>query len=116
MAKLQTEDIPVKIRNFIKIHVSSLYKKQLFHYHEREDLIQDLVLFYIEKFFRSRTKVPDDFILIALKRQAAHILRSRLRQMHSGAFFTYSLDCMQEEHVSETVDSFCLSLILHRTS
>lgn len=108
MAKNHKGDIPSNIRAFIRIHVSSLYKKQLFKYHERDDLIQDLVLFYIEKFYRSRTNVPDDLVFIALKRQAAHILRSRLRQVQSGAFFSSSLNCMQEDCGTEAVDNFCL--------
>ncbi len=108
MAKHQRVDIPPHIRAFIRIHISTLYKKQLFKYHERDDLIQELVLFYIEKFFRSRTKVPDELVFIALKRQANHLLRSRLRTVHSGVFFTQSLNYMQEDNGIEVTDSFCL--------
>lgn len=85
MPKQNSGGLPPKIEMYIRIHVASLYKTNLFQYQERDDLLQELALFYIERFYK-KEDIPDELLFIALKRKAQQILRSRLFSMKSGVF------------------------------
>lgn len=107
MPKQNSGGLPPKIEMYIRIHVASLYKTNLFHYQERDDLLQELALFYIERFYK-KEDIPDELLFIALKRKAQQILRSRLFSMKSGVFFNESLNRMSEEKGFELTSKFCL--------
>ena len=42
--------LPPRVVTYIKIHLRYIFSTGLFSYQEREDLIQDLVLFYFFKY------------------------------------------------------------------
>lgn len=107
MPKQNSGGLPPKIEMYIRIHVASLYKTNLFQYQERDDLLQELALFYIERFYK-KEDIPDELLFIALKRKAQQILRSRLLSMKSGVFFNESLNRMSEEKGFELTSKFCL--------
>ena len=107
MPKQNSGGLPPKIEMYIRIHVASLYKTNLFQYQERDDLLQELALFYIERFYK-KEDIPDELLFIALKRKAQQILRSRLFSMKSGVFFNESLNRMSEEKGFELTSKFCL--------
>ena len=108
MLKKHSGGIPPKIESYIRIHVASLYKTNLFHYQERDDLLQELALFYIERFYKKDEDVPDELLFIAIKRKAQQILRSRLSSMKSGVFFTESLNGMFAGEELDLPSNFCL--------
>ena len=107
MPKQNSGGLPPKIEMYIRIHVASLYKTNFFQYQERDDLLQELALFYIERFYK-KEDIPDELLFIALKRKAQQILRSRLFSMKSGVFFNESLNRMSEEKGFELTSKFCL--------
>ena len=74
--------LPPRVVTYIKIHLRYIFSTGLFSYQEREDLIQDLVLFYLERFYRKK-EVPDDYLFVSIKTKAQQILRTRLRQLQS---------------------------------
>ena len=88
--------LPPRVVTYIKIHLRYIFSTGLFSYQEREDLIQDLVLFYLERFYRKK-EVPDDYLFVSIKTKAQQILRTRLRQLQSGFFATMSLNDMSEK-------------------
>lgn len=108
MLKKHGGGLPPKIEMYIRIHVASLYKTNLFQYQERDDLLQELALFYIERFYKKDEDIPDELLFIAIKRKAQQILRSRLLSMKSGVFFNESLNSMSEENGIEIRSDFCL--------
>ena len=88
--------LPPKVVTYIKVHLRFLYSTGLFNYQEREDLIQDLVLFYLE-FLRKRGDVISDNVLfMAIKSKAMHLGRARLQEMQSGFLNQESLNDMYE--------------------
>ena len=101
------DGLPPKVITYIKIHLRYIYSTGLFDSQEREDLIQDLVLFYLE-FIRERGDVPDDTLFMALKSKAMHLGRTRLREMQSGSLNIESLNDMSEVGF-EPSSSFSLS-------
>ena len=100
------DGLPLKVITYIKIHLRYIYSTGLFDSQEREDLIQDLVLFYLE-FIRERGDVPDDTLFMALKSKAMHLGRTRLREMQSGSLNIESLNSMLEAGF-EPVSSFSI--------
>ena len=72
MSKYLLDGLPSKVVTYIKVHLRHIYSTGLFDSQEREDLIQDLVLFYLE-FIRERGDVPDDTLFMALKSKAMHL-------------------------------------------
>lgn len=108
MLKKHGGGLPPKIEMYIRIHVASLYNTNLFQYQERDDLKQELALFYIERFYKKDEDIPDELLFIAIKRKAQQILRSRLLSMKSGVFFNESLNSMSEEKGIEICSDFCL--------
>lgn len=108
MLKKHSGGLPPKIERYIRIHVASLYRTNLFQFQERDDLLQELALFYIERFYKKDEDIPDELLFIAIKRKAQQILRSRLFSMKSGVFFNESLNSMSEEKGIEVRSDFCL--------
>ena len=108
MGQYLFDGLPPKVMTYIKIHLRYIYSTGLFNYQEREDLIQDLVLFYLDRFYR-KNEMPDDYVFIAIKTKALQILRTRLRQMQSGFLNTGSLNSMCEEDGFEPLANFTLA-------
>ncbi len=108
MLKKHSGGLPPKIERYIRIHVASLYRTNMFQFQERDDLLQELALFYIERFYKKDEDIPDELLFIAIKRKAQQILRSRLFSMKSGVFFNESLNSMSEEKGIEVTSDFCL--------
>lgn len=107
--------LPPRVVTYIKIHLRYIFSTGLFSYQEREDLIQDLVLFYLERFYRKK-EVPDDYLFVSIKTKAQQILRTRLRQLQSGFFATESLNSMCEEEGFEATSDFSLSTLENKIS
>ena len=103
--------LPPKVVTYIKIHVRYLYSTRLFNYQEREDLIQDLVLHYLEFIKKRGIKIPDNVLFMAIKSKAMHLGRTRLRELQSGFLNNVTLDDMFEAAGYELLDSFSLSEI-----
>ena len=97
MSKYLLDGLPPSVVNYIKIHLRRIYSTGLFDSQEREDLIQDLVLFYLEH-LRRRCNVTDDYLFIAIRTRAKEMIRTRLRHMHSGLFSNVSLNSMCNNH------------------
>ena len=108
MLKKHSGGIPPKIEMYIRIQIARLHKTNLFQIQERDDLFQDLALFYLEHFYKKDADIPDELLFIALRRQANHLIRSRLRSIRSGVFFNESLNSMSEENGIEIRSDFCL--------
>lgn len=107
--------LPPKVVTYIKVHLRDIYSTGLFESQEREDLIQDLVLFYLE-LIHKLTDVPDVKIFLALKTKADHIMRTRLRELQSGFLNTESLNNMFEDDGFEPESSFLFEdLVNHIT-
>lgn len=108
MLKKHSGGIPPKIEMYIRIQIARLHKTNLFQIQERDDLFQDLALFYLEHFYKKDVDIPDELLFIALRRQTNHLIRSRLRGIRSGVFFNESLNGMFEENGIEIRSDFCL--------
>ena len=108
MLKKHSGGIPPKIEMYIRIQIARLHKTNLFQIQERDDLFQDLALFYLEHFYKKDADIPDELLFIALRRQANHLIRSRLRSIRSGVFFNESLNGMFEDKGLEVTSDFCL--------
>lgn len=92
MSKINKREIPAYIHKFINIHLTRLMRTGCFSYQEKDDLTQDLLLFYVDKFFWLEQSPPEELIFIALKRECGHILRSRFRFLKSGGNKHITLD------------------------
>ena len=103
-------ELPPKVVTYIKIHLRYIFSTGLFSYQEREDLIQDLVLFYLERFYRKKD-VPDDYLFVSIKTKAQQIL-----QLQSGFFVTESLNSMCVEEGFEPASDFSLSTLENEIS
>ena len=108
MSKYLFDGLPPNVVTYIKVHLRRIYSTGLFDSQEREDLIQNLVLFYLE-LIHKLNDVPDIKIFLALKTKADHIMRTRLRELQSGFLSTRSLNDMLEDDGWEPEDKFCLA-------
>ena len=108
MLKRHNGGIPPKIEMYIRIQITRMLRTNLFQNQEREDLQQELALFFIEHFYKKDVDIPDELLFIALRRQANHLIRSRIRGIQSGVFFNESLNSMSEENGIEIRSDFCL--------
>ena len=108
MSKYLFDGLPPNVVTYIKVHLRRIYSTGLFDSQEREDLIQNLVLFYLE-LIHKLNDVPDIKIFLALKTKADHIMRTRLRELQSGFLNIRSLNDMLEDDGFEPESSFCLS-------
>lgn len=107
MAQNLFNGLPPKVATYIKIHLRYIFSTGLFSHQEREDLIQELVLFYLEQFYRKK-EVSDEYLFIAIKTKAQKILRARLRKTQSFFFATESLNDLSETGF-EPASDFSLS-------
>ena len=108
MNKYLFDGLPPTVVTYIKVHLRHMYSTGLFDSQEREDLIQDLVLFYLERHYNEKN-VPDGLLFTAFRTKASHIIRTRLRDMQSGLFTTESLNSRSEDEGFEPESSFSLS-------
>lgn len=111
MSQFLFNGLPPKVVTYIKIHVRYLFSTGLFNYQEREDLIQDLVLYYLEFIKKKGVKIPDNVLFMAIKSKAMHLGRTRLREMQSGFLNDTTSDDMFEAIEYENSDNFSLSEI-----
>lgn len=79
--------LPPRVVTYIKIHLRYIFSTGLFSYQEREDLIQDLVLFYLERFYRKK-EVPDDYLFVSIKTKAQTNFKNPVATVAIG-FFRY---------------------------
>ena len=105
MSKYLFDGLPPKVVTYIKVHLRQIYLSGLFDSQEREDLIQDLVLFYLE-LVRQRCNLTDDYLFISIKTKAQKIIRTRLREMQAGFLNKASLNSMSEDEGFEPVSEF----------
>lgn len=78
-----TPVLPTHIQKFIKIQVARLIKTPFFGYQDREDLEQELWLFYLQKLKTLQNpRVNEGFFFISIRNKALEILRAKRRQVH----------------------------------
>lgn len=109
MANYLFKGLPQNVVTYIKIQLRFLFSTGLFIYQEREDIIQDLVLFYLEFIKKRGSKIPDNILFMAIKSKAMHLGRTRLREMQSGFLHKESLNDMSESMGFELEDKFSLA-------
>lgn len=108
MSKYLLDGLPPKVVTYIKVHLRHVYSTGLFDSQEREDLIQDLVLFYLERYYK-KDDIPDALLFTAFRTKANHLIRTRLRDLQSGLFTTGSLNSMFEDEGFEPFSDFSLA-------
>lgn len=80
MNKILEKDIPANILKFIDLQTAWLIRTRNFSPQDRDDIKQDLILFYLEKFlYASQKPSADGFLFISIKNEARCLLRSKLR-------------------------------------
>lgn len=90
-----TPALPTHIQKFIKIQVVRLIRTPFFCYQDREDLEQELWLFYLQKLKTLQNpRINEGFFFIAIRNKALEILRAKRRQVH------YSQQYINEELVA----------------
>ncbi len=109
MAQYLFKGLPQNVVTYIKIHLHYIYSTGLFDYQEREDIVQDLVLFYLEFIRKRGPEIPNDTLFMAIKSKAMHLGRTRLREKQSGFFNKESLNSMFEKEGFELEDTFSLA-------
>lgn len=78
-------DIPQYVRTTIYSQIRRLLKYSCFNRQEdREDLIQELLLFYLE-LLREHPKLNEAYVVTSIKNCAANLLRTKVRK-HFGLF------------------------------
>lgn len=100
MSKYLFDGLPQTVVTYIKVHLRHMYSTGLFNPQEKEDLIQDLVLFYLER-YRNQETIPDALLFTAFRTKANHLIRTRLREIQSGFYAIESLDSTSENEVVE---------------
>lgn len=76
MKKLNNPHIPEYVYQYVKIHTARLLRCQYFRSYEKEDIAQELLLFYLEKFgFESNFEA--EFVFVAIKNKALNMLKER---------------------------------------
>ena len=88
---LKTTGLPAFVQITIVRETNFLLSHSLFSKDEKDDIIQDLILYYLERFHR-RTDFDEAYIVASLKNQALKLLRTKARQRF-GLFL--SLDDME---------------------
>ena len=87
---LKTTGLPEFVQTTIARETKWLLTRKLFYSEEKEDIIQELILYYLEHFHRQ--KIPSEsYVVISLKNQATKLIRTKARQRF-GLFL--SLDDM----------------------
>lgn len=82
------DGLPAYVRITILSQIRRLLSTPLFNYGDREDLTQDLLLFYLKRFYS--TPNPDEALVVhALKQYATNLLAKRY---HRRDFLYSSLD------------------------
>ncbi len=108
MSRYLFDGLPPNVVTYIKVQLRRIYTTGLFDGQEREDLIQELVLFYFE-LIRQRCNLTDDYLFISIKTKAQKIIRTRLREMQAGFFYKESLNNMSEEEGFELASNLSLA-------
>lgn len=88
------DGLPEYVRITILSQIRRLLSTSLFNYEDREDLIQDLLLFYLKRFY-SIPNLDEALVVHALKQYASNLLAKRY---HRRDFLCSSLaDYADEE-------------------
>ena len=80
--------LPEYVRISVLAQVRKLISTNLFHYNDQEDIVQELLLHYLQRFY-SIPNVDEALVVHSLKQYALNMYRKRKR---SGAHLTSSLD------------------------
>lgn len=93
-----TPKVMTGIPAFVKITIFAQIRRLLAtpyfnSMNDKEDLIQDLLLFYVSKFSERINDVDEALVVTSIRNHASNLLRSRLRQR---LFLHSSLDDMME--------------------
>lgn len=70
------DGLPEYVRITILSQIRRLLSTSLFNYEDREDLIQDLLLFYLKRFY-SIPNLDEALVVHALKQYASNLLAKR---------------------------------------
>lgn len=89
------QQFPLELGKAIEIQSAFLIKTPYFKEYEREDIEQELLLFYLEHLQSRQTPVESGLIFISIKNQALKMLEKRKTQKSAGCK-TDSLDEMME--------------------
>lgn len=86
--------IPAFVRITIYAQIRRLLATSYFNrINDREDLVQDLLLFYLSKFSEHIKDVDEALVVVSIRNYASNLLRSRFRQR---IFLHSSLDDIME--------------------
>lgn len=69
--------VPESVCRMIRVHTSYLLKTIYFSYDDKEDITQELCLFYIEEFVCSKKNTDNNLIFHVLKCKALNMLKSK---------------------------------------
>jgi len=90
---LKTTGLPEFVQITIAREARRLLSHKLFSSNEKEDIIQELILYYLEHFHRQQ--VPNEaYVVTSLRNQATKLIRTKARQRF-GLFL--SLDDMETD-------------------
>lgn len=89
------DGIPTYVKISIYAQVRRLLSTPYFNsQNDREDLIQDLLLFYVAKFSKRIDEIDEALVVVSIRNYASNLLRSRFRQR---IFLHSSLENMMED-------------------
>ena len=116
-----TPVLPTHIQKFIKIQVVRLVRTPFFGYQDREDLEQELWLFYLQKLKAFQNpRVNEGFFFIAIRNKALEILRAKRRQVHysqqyinEGLVTSFETNPIKNTEDQETVSKMFAGLTLN---
>lgn len=113
-------DVPEYVYKFIRIFSYKLLNSGYFPTYEREDIEQELLLFFIEKLTHKKQRNEPKFVFTALQNASLNMLKHR-KALKRGFFYTQSLDNLQESGISipdgsVTIESFEKNILLKELS
>lgn len=95
MKKLHPLCIPENIQEYISLQVRKLLRSSYYTYQDKEDIEQELILFYLEKLQTIPQNSPqytEGFFYTSIERTAINLLRSKRR----NAYYSWKNFCEEE--------------------
>ncbi len=113
-------DIPEYVYKFIRIFSYKLLGSGYFLSYEREDIEQELLLFFIEKLSHKKQRNEPKLVFTALKNASLNMLKHK-KALKRGFFYTLSLDSLEDNGVpipdrSTTIETFERNIIFKEIS
>ena len=113
-------DIPEYVYKFIRIFSYKLLNSGYFPTYEREDIEQELLLFFIEKLTHKKQRNEPKFVFTALQNASLNMLKHR-KALKRGFFYTQSLDTLEDSGIpipdgSVTIENFERNIIFKEIS